>query len=195
MSDENEDEQLARDEEQALSRALLAAVRPEPLSAAQHEAILERAGLVAADAPPTQEEARAAAALARALDESADADSDELRLARELKLAVSGTADADGVRAHERALARSGALRSARGKLLVVSFGVGSAALAAAAAVTVFVGSTGQERVAGLVPTRSVAPLFARSGNELGASARLDRIAAERRRDLRANRYATWGVR
>ncbi len=88
------------------------------------------------------------------------------------------------------------------------------AVLAAAAAVALFIGTmsmldrhqdstaahgpTDRPARSGLIPTRSTQSLFdpakpfARIGGE---SARLDRIARARAADLRANRFAAWGVR
>jgi hypothetical protein len=89
--------------------------------------------------------------------------------------------------------------REKRGKIVRIAFGGTAAALALAAAV-VFVlgriGDDGGEATAALVPVHSTQALFdepfPRAG---GASARLDRIATARAGDLRANLFASWGVR
>jgi hypothetical protein len=79
-------------------------------------------------------------------------------------------------------------------------FGAGSALLAAAAAVALFVGSARQAspsaaRASALVAPHSTAPLFAERFETGDTTARMDLIASARGRDLRNNRYASWGVR
>ena len=72
--------------------------------------------------------------------------------------------------------------------------------LAAAAVLLLVVGTrrtrapTAELPALGLLQSRSTATLF-ESASVGAPSARIDRIASVRARDLRANRYAEWGVR
>jgi hypothetical protein len=71
-----------------------------------------------------------------------------------------------------------------------------TAALALAAGLVLVV-SRGPEvahRPSELAESRSLSPLFAHEAGS-GASERLDRIVAMRSRELRDNRFASWGVR
>jgi len=87
-------------------------------------------------------------------------------------------------------------------KVFYVRFGGVLAALAAAAALLFMINArnTSPEASApelpalALVQSRSTAALF-QSASVGPPSARIDRIASVRERDLRANRYAMWGVR
>jgi hypothetical protein len=92
-----------------------------------------------------------------------------------------------------------------RPNVVYALFGAGSALLAAAAAVTLLIGSTrngppAASATAGVAPSAYVVPhstasLFSERFETGDTTARMDRIASERRRDLRDNRYAAWGVR
>jgi hypothetical protein len=89
-----------------------------------------------------------------------------------------------------------------RPNVVYALFGAGSAVLAAAAAITLFIGSrssvpTSTVAVApsGYVVPHSTAPLFSERFETGDTTARMDLIASARRRDLRDNRYAAWGVR
>ena len=81
--------------------------------------------------------------------------------------------------------------------------GFGAVALSAAAAFAFLIGNTRSDESAALAPravpvlaqSRSTNELFAEPFTEGQASARMDRIAEQRARELRDNRYALWGVR
>jgi hypothetical protein len=79
-------------------------------------------------------------------------------------------------------------------------FGAVGAALAAAATLLLFVGTASQSvpepsLATGLARPRSTAPLFSERFDTEGTTARMDAIASARGRDLRDNRFASWGVR
>lgn len=202
MSDERDalEPELDAEQERALAEALVCAVAPAPIDPARHEAILQRAGIVRPPdeddedpfRPPTEEEQRQALALAQALD--AGTPHPDAALARALRLAAGGAVDRDPP--VEEILGR--ALRRAeRPKVLYLRVGAAAALLAAAASVALVLGVQPEraEDAPELVVSRSLSPLFATETGALSASARLDRIANARARDLRNNRYARWGVR
>jgi hypothetical protein len=158
------------------------------------------------DAPPSAEEVAAAEALRDALGSAAPNDAADF--ARAVSLAHAPRAlDADEHRAIvERAIAARGGRKTGRARLrtrATLVAGVG-ASLALAATIALFVGRAQPESASlraaiasePLVPVRSTQALFrepfARSGGE---SARIDRIALARAADLRANRFAAWGVK
>ncbi len=93
---------------------------------------------------------------------------------------------------------------SGNGKLIRVTFGAVTAVLAAAAAMALWVqtqanapSSTAQRDVAAqeLAVSRSTASLFHEKFDTKHTSQRVDRIAAVRAKELRQNRYASWGAR
>jgi hypothetical protein len=151
------------------------------------------------DAPPTEEELAAAEALARALDDAGSPEAafaEALRAAHDPQDLPADRLDALVERALDAELPRQ------RGRVIRVAFGAAAAVLAMAAATLLFL-RTQQTDSPGALPS---APTFAaaRSAQDLfdepfprtgGTSARVDRIASARERDLRANRYAAWGVR
>ncbi len=145
---------------------------------------------------PTPEEAAAAEALRKALDENAA--NDDADFLRSLKAAhAPGEIDARTNDALiERALARKPS-KSRRGVVIRVTFGV-AAVFAVAAAIFLVLG-----QVPGVTPApprvelarvRSTQPLFDKPFDK-ETSARVDRIAMARASDLRENRFAQWGVR
>jgi hypothetical protein len=83
--------------------------------------------------------------------------------------------------------------------VIFVAFGVAASVLAVAAGIALVVTPVSREsdalRQSKFVPSRSFAPLVDGESAQLSASARLDRLVGARERDLRANRYAAWGVR
>jgi hypothetical protein len=153
------------------------------------------------DAPPTEEELAAAEALALALETNESDDAlyaEALRAAHEPHDLPTERLDFLVERALDAELPRR------RGRVIRVAFGGAGAvaALAMAAAAMLFL----RTQQADHATSPAAAPTFAaaRSSQELfdepfprtgGTSERVDRIASARGRDLRANRYAAWGVR
>jgi hypothetical protein len=165
------------------------------------------------DAPPSEEEARAADDLRLALADP-DKQNADAELARALHLAHEPRAiDADehralvdrslGARTH-RTQRTPEEEKASGGRLIRVAFGV-AAAVSLAAGIAFVIGRGGldpaPERTAAvasppLVHVRSTQPLFAEPfATKGGASARIDRIAMARASDLRDNQFARWGVR
>jgi hypothetical protein len=175
--------------EEALAQALRAAYAPDALSPQRHAEIL-------------------AAALE---DPFAPATADELRESERLRLALETGDDAHAGAALARALAAAArptplpeprakqvAERSLRGRTNVVFVTFGAAALAAAAAFALLFARPAQQKPAdlpALARSRSTSELFHERFEPGQASARIDRIASSRERDLRDNQYALWGVR
>ncbi|HEU4404945.1 MAG TPA: hypothetical protein VFS43_06595 [Polyangiaceae bacterium] len=167
------------------------------------------------DAPPTAEELAAARALAEALEGRGEAGREGAEFASALRAAYE-PAELDPAR-HEALLAR--ALGEAGGAKVVrlderrlaarraLRWGGATTVMAAAAAavLALWPGGRGEGPAPSaavavapppaLRPSRSTQELFdepfARSG---GGSARIDRIAQARSRDLRQNRFRRWGV-
>lgn len=194
---------LDPEEEDALAGMLRAAWAPSELDPDLNE-MLVAAALEDPLAPATEEELVESERLRQALDgegEHPDAD-----LARALAAAAA-----------PRALAPEPAERIARAataprrsNVVFVTFGaVATLAVAAAAAVMVFVhpleraapagGPAAMQQAASpvvLAQSRSTAPLFDRQAFEnQSATSRIDRIALARGRELRDNQYAAWGLR
>lgn len=209
---------LARGDD-PLAEAMRAAHAPAALDDADLEALVARA--MGDEAAATRAEREAAAALARALDRPAarpTADggplASELALAEQLQVAARPR-EIDP-RAHEAlieaALARAaqkpaltlvGGRSGAARRLAPLTVTVITGVTAIAAGLALFFGKPGAGvdpggTQAALIRARSTQELFdaatpfPRSGAE---SARIDRIAAARGSDLRANRFASWGVR
>jgi hypothetical protein len=157
------------------------------------------------DAPPSEEEARAADELRLALADSSKQNA-AADLARALHLAHEPKEiDKDAHRALvDRALAAPAPKKASGGRVIRVAFGV-AAAISLAAGVAFVVGrggldpapqQTAQIAKPPLVHVRSTQPLFAEPfASTGGTSARIDRIAMAREGDLRDNRFARWGVR
>ena len=88
-----------------------------------------------------------------------------------------------------------------RGNVFFAVFGATTAALAAAALLLLFVGTASRSSApapslaASLAKPRSTTPLFSERFDTASTTARMDAIASARGRDLRDNRYASWGVR
>lgn len=153
------------------------------------------------DALPTEEELAAAARLQEALDGDGDAEGDAA-FAEALR-AAHAPEDLPAER-HELILQTAlTAARPRRSNVIRVVFGGGALALAAAAAAVLVLGpmqrkndATPASATAAMVPCRSTQDLFEEPFPREGqASSRVDRIASARSRDLRANRFAAWGVR
>jgi hypothetical protein len=192
-------EALAPELEAELAEALRAAYRPEALAPERQRELLALA-LEDPFAPATAEEIRESERLRRALDEG-DESHAGARLAHALRAAVEPGAESAPVERHARTAA-SPTLPNAgkRGNVVYASFG--ALAVAAAAGFALFVAGTGSEEpetaaVArpALVQSRTTGPLFAAPFEPGQTTARIDRIAELRGRELRENRYAKWGVR
>jgi hypothetical protein len=190
---------LPPDEEAELLLALEAALRPTALDPRVNERLLEMA-LEDPLAPPSEEELIESARLRDALAEGTpEADASLLR-ALSAPFARSND-DADGAveRALAPALATPVAAPAARRNVVYAIFGGASAVLAAAAAIALFVASSrsaapAAASLSAYVKPHSTAPLFGERFETGDTSARMDLIASARSRDLRDNRYASWGV-
>lgn len=204
---DDQDPTLPPQAEAELLEALEAALRPQPLDPATAERLVALA-LEDPFAEPTADELAESARLRDALETGAPheadalvgalrapfipASDDSLRLERAWRHAVGGDA-------------ASSAEGDARRKVLHAWFGAASVALAAAAAVALFVAPVRRaERPASasavaatpvFLQPRSTADLFAERFETSSTSARMDVIASARSRDLRDNRYAAWGLR
>jgi len=193
MSDVPENEPPLSPEELALATqldelalSLRSAARPTSLNAARHDFILEQA-LADPLAPPTPEEAQAAAELASALEGSADTTG--FTLVRALQLAQAPVAPT--LPQHERVLRR---VRLTRHKLVIATLGSVSTLLAAAAALFLLL-EPARAPNPRLATSRSLDAVLGAEAFNLTASERMDRIVVARAADLRENRYAAWGVR
>jgi hypothetical protein len=189
-SDENAQAlpELDAAEEAALAEALRASVRPGELTHERHQALLE-AALLDPLAEPTEHERAAAAELRAALERNAPHTDAELAraLAAAFRPLPAGHAAAA---ATERAVSRA----LPRPKVIAIAFAA-TAALSLAAGFLLFVGAHGESTGTRpeLAESRSLSPLFARQPIE-SESERLDRIVLVRSRELRDNRFASWGV-
>jgi hypothetical protein len=175
--------------EDALAEALRAAFAPRELSPARHAEILA-AALEDPFAPATEDELRESERLRQAL-ETGDDSHAAAALARALATAAR-PAPLPEIRA------RRMAEQSLRGRTNVVFVAFGAVTLAAAAALALLVVRPTLEKptdVPALARSRSTAELFHERFEPGQASARIDRIASSRERDLRDNQYALWGVR
>jgi hypothetical protein len=166
------------------------------------------------DAPPTAEELEAARALAEALEGRGDDGLEAAGFASALRAAYDPR-ELDPAR-HETLLAKALGERAApvirldeRRRVAArraLRWGGATGVLAAAAAAALVLWPGGRrepslDAVASVAPPPELAPSrstqelfdepFARSG---GGSARIDRIAQARSRDLRQNRFRRWGV-
>jgi hypothetical protein len=175
-------------DEEALSRALIAAIRPEPIADQRHEALIEAALLDPLAEPSADERARADGLRAALETGSTDPDAD---LARALAAAFRPAPADAGALATRRAVLTA----LPRSKVIAVAFAA-TAALSLAAGVALVLAPAARDRhvEVELAESRSLSPLFAREP-EKTESERLDRIVAVRSRELRDNRFAAWGVR
>ncbi len=203
MSERDDAERLPDDdlplldaaEEDALMRALSLAYRPSELTRERHERILREA-LEDPFAEASDDELRESERLREAL-ERGDASHADAALARALAAAVRPEPPTELTEARARGAALD---RSRRTSVVFVTFG--AVALAAAAAFALLLSGTRSEESAAvsrpapvLAQSRSTSELFPERFVEGQASARVDRIAEQRARELRDNRYALWGVR
>jgi hypothetical protein len=166
------------------------------------------AGDVAPDAPPSEAEIAAAAALRRALERGApDAPGDaDWEMLQAIRAGANPAALSD--ERHRVVLARALSADRPRGKVIYFAFGgVGTLAAMAAAFALIYRVVTRDYREAAppMALSRSMAEPVAvsRSTADLfpdgipakgGTSDRVDRIAYARARDLRENRFNRWGV-
>jgi hypothetical protein len=202
VSQADEDETLLPPEEEAaVLAALTAAVRPAELDPSVNERLIAMA-IEDPFAEPSPEELVQSARLRDALEQGTpSADATLLRaLAAGAGRGSDDTATENAVQA-ALAAARQRAARPPS-NVVYALFGAGSALLAIAAAVTLFVGSRNRAPAAtvavapsGYVVPHSTASLFSEPFETGETTARIDLIASARGRDLRDNRYAAWGVR
>jgi hypothetical protein len=199
---------LEPEAEAELLQALEHALRPHALAPETNERLIELA-LTDPLAPASPSERAAAERLRDALETGAT--ESDAELARALGAAFRSSSEASALEASERALETAlparRAARSSRepSKVVYGVFGGAGAVLALAAAVALFAGVRKAEPVAAssdaLRPSetfalpRTSAALFDTPFELRATTARIDRIASARQRDLRGNRYAAWGVR
>lgn len=183
-------------EDALLARALKNTVDPRSLDDVENRALLDRA-LENADAPPTPEEIVESERLREELEDPGSTHPDVL-LARALRVAVAPRPIE--VATHRKILDR--ALGETRSRGVQVAW-IGAVFAAAAAIALALIplrpmsdqSPTPDEYGASLVHVHSVDDLFAEPfPKEQLTSARIDRIAEARARDLRKNRFAKWGV-
>ena len=192
---------LPEEQEEELCRALRAAFAPSALDEAVNEALIA-AALEDPLAPPSPEEIAESTRLREALEGRGAHPAAELAHA----LRSAATPDKLGALAAERVAAqalgrRTGAPR--RNNVRFVAFGTAATAIAALAAGWFLVlapaldaGHEGfARRAADLAVSRSTAAMFSEKFEAAETTARVDRIALARSRELRSNRYALWGVR
>jgi len=185
-----------------LGAALRAAWSPTELDPAVQRVLVE-AALTDPLAPATPAEEAAARELGEALDARAraagDGDADELALATALRAAFTPEPPAPATidRVLAVALRSRVAARPQRppGRVAFIGLSAVTGALALAATIALALTAPGED--ARRPPphlSRSTAGLF-ESRFEIGqTSARIDRIASVRERELRDNRFANWGV-
>lgn len=183
-----------------LAAALKRALEPKSLSEDEHRALLDRA-LRDVDAPASDDEIERGERLRDELDDPGSTHPD-VQLARALRLAVQPRALEAAT--HRKILDH--ALGEPRARRMRVTWTTIFVAAAAAAAIAVIklprvnVGSptaTWSAANAGMdmIKVHSVDDLFGEPfPKDQPPSARIDRLAEARARDLRANRFAKWGV-
>lgn len=184
-------------EDALLARALKTGVEPAPLSDEENRALIDRA-LERPEGAPTPEEIAESERLRQELDDPGSTHPDVL-LARSLRLAVAPKPieAATHRKILDRVLGDTRARRVTRGALIAFAF-----AAAAAVSFAVIPLRHGDESnpdesstSAALIKVHSVDDLFSEPyPKDQLASARIDRIAEARARDLRFNKFAKWGV-
>jgi hypothetical protein len=186
---------LAPEEEERVATMLRNAVRPREIEPTRHERLLQ-AALEDPFAPASAEELIESERLRQAL--AGQGDHVGLTLARALAAAYAPGPALLPPSFNVAPIRKTGPL----GKVYFVRFGAAALALAAAAAAILAVTPRPHEASESapdlpslaLAQSRSTAPLF-RVDVESAPSARIDRIASARGRELRDNRYTLWGVR
>jgi hypothetical protein len=188
-------------EDVLLARALGSAIDPKPLDDDAHRALLDRAlsdrALAAegVDAPATPEEVAESERLREELEDPGSKHPDVL-LARSLRHAVAPRAIEAAT--HRKILDRTlGETRAKRMQALWIGV------FAAAAAIALLVLPVGKQSDSGGAPDVSAGLIRVHAADDLfvepfpegqHTSARIDRIASARGRDLRSNHFAKWGV-
>lgn len=192
------EELLPEEREEELARALRAAFAPSELDPAVNEALIA-AALEDPLAPPTEEEIAESARLRDALDGRGHHPAADLALALRAAVAPEALPELDAERVATRVVGRR-----SRGKLLVLAFGTAATAAVALAASWFLVlrpaldsehGTKLAQQAEELAVSRSTAAMFSEKFEPGATTARVDRIALARSRELRSNRYALWGVR
>ncbi len=196
-----EESPLAPDEEKALLAALAAAWRPGELDPAVNERLLEMA-LEDPFAEPSDEERAESARLRDALEQGTPhADASLLKVLGAPFMGPNRSASPDAAVERAVASALGGAVTppAKRTNVVYAAFGAASAVLAVAAAALLFVGfsrsASAPSAASAFVKPHSTAAMFEGRFETGDTTARMDLIASARSRDLRDNRYATWGVR
>ena len=190
------DDPRSTHEDAKLARALKRTVDPRALDDEEHRALLDRV-LSEDDAAPTPEEIAESERLREELDDPGSQHPDVL-LARSLRHAVAPKPieAATHRKILDRVLPES---RPRRVQTFVLASVFAAAAAIALAIIPLRKGdesSIGPDVSAGLVHVHAADDLFAEPfPKEQLTSARIDRIASARTRDLRSNRFAKWGVR
>jgi hypothetical protein len=184
---------LSPEQDRELALALQAAWAPAELDPALNEMLIE-AALEDPFAEPSEEEVAESERLRQALD--GEGEHPDAALARALALAH---APPGLTEEQNRGLARHALAR--RSNVIYVAFGAAATLVAAAAAVLLFLfpasrsATPTNRQVEKIAVSRSTVPLFDKKFDTADTTARIDRIASARARDLRRNQYAMWGVR
>lgn len=184
MRDDDDTLPLDPSEEAELLEALEAAVRPEALSDARNERLIQFA-FEEPPAEPDEAEFADAEALRQALELRGEVP--EAALALALRHAVLPASELESKGAAQRALT---ALPRPRRVLVLVA---ATTALSLAAGLALVLSPAEPQAVPGLAESRSLSPLF-EGAQVTSESERLDRIVSVRSRELRDNRFARWGV-
>ncbi len=201
-------EVLALEEEHELAQALRHAWAPTALDPRVNERLIELA-LEDPLAPPTEEEVAESVRLRDALETGSEHAGADLARALTAALAPQPLDQDTSKRLARRATASEerAAAEPERGNVVYVAFGAAAAVAALAAAVMLVIQPAGrglepaaQATMSEAVPTqialsRSTSTLFDAKFEVGRTSSRIDRIAEARARDLRKNRYTSWGVR
>jgi hypothetical protein len=184
---------LSAEEEARVLTALEAALRPGELDRAHHQRSIE-AALADPCAPPTSEELVESARLREALGQGLPAaDAAGLHVLR-----AAFDPEPANPQQLQRALGDLGVKPRSANRVYAL-FGAAGLSLAVAAGLALVIGgvSTSSEPppASQLAVPRSTTPLFSEPFATHSTSARMDRIATARTRDLRSNRFAAWGVK
>jgi hypothetical protein len=185
--------------ESELTEALHSAWAPAGLDPTVNEQLIE-AALVDPFAPATEDEVRESERLRRALEGQAD------HPATELCDVLRAAADPAPLEPRSADRLASKHLGTPRSNVVYVAFGAAAAVAALAAAVALLLSPVERPGPAAQRPavpakqhqlavSRSTAPLFDSKFETGGTTARIDRIALQRGREFRDNRYAAWGLR